>query len=49
MNVLNADDEELDVSHVYAVCNKSFHGRRGKYVLFMTNFGDDGTPQVCRR
>jgi hypothetical protein len=44
---LKGDDEEFDVSHIFVVCiNKSLHGRRGKYLLFMTHFRDDDIPLV---
>jgi hypothetical protein len=47
--VLEGDDEEFDVSHISVVCIKSLHGRRSKYLLFMTHFTDDEIPQVCHR
>jgi hypothetical protein len=46
---LEEDDEEFDVSHIYVVCVKSLHGRRGKYLLFMTHFRDDDIPLVWHR
>jgi hypothetical protein len=47
--VLERDDEEFDVSHIYVVCVKSLPGRRGKYLLFMTHFHDDDIPLVWHR
>jgi hypothetical protein len=47
--VHEGDDEEFDVSHIFAVCIKSLLGRRGKYVLFMTHFSDDDIPPVRHR
>jgi hypothetical protein len=47
--VLEGDDEEFDVSHISFVCIKSLHGRRGKYLLFMTHFRDDDIPLVWHR
>jgi hypothetical protein len=49
VTVLEGDDEEFDVSHISAVCIKSLHGRRGKYLLFMTHFNDDDIPPVWHR
>jgi hypothetical protein len=43
------DDEEFDVSHISVVCIKSLHGRRGKYLLFMTHFRDDDFPPAWHR
>jgi hypothetical protein len=43
------DDEEFDVSHIYDVCIKSLHGRRGKYLLIMTHFSDYDIPLVWHR
>jgi hypothetical protein len=43
------DDEEFDVSHISVVCIKSLHGRRGKYLLFMTHFNDNDIPPVWHR
>jgi hypothetical protein len=39
----------MDVSHISDVCFKSLPGRRGKYLLFMTHFIDDGIPHVWHR
>jgi hypothetical protein len=47
--VPEGDDEEFDVSHISVVCIKSLHGRRGKYLLFMTHFCDDDIPHVWHR
>jgi hypothetical protein len=47
--VLEGDDEEFDVSNVYALCIKSLLGRRGKYLLFMTHFRDDDIPPIGHR
>jgi hypothetical protein len=44
--VHEGDDDEFDVSHIFALCIKSLHGRRGKYILFMTHFSDDDIPPV---
>jgi hypothetical protein len=49
MTVLEGDDEEFDVSHIFVVCMKSLHGRRSKYLLFMTHFRDDDIPPVWHR
>jgi hypothetical protein len=49
MTVLEGDDEEFDVSHIYAVCIKSLPRRRGKYLLCMTHFSDDDIPHVWHR
>jgi hypothetical protein len=43
------DDDEFDVSHIVVMCIKSILGRRGKYLLFMTHFNDDGNPFVWDR
>jgi hypothetical protein len=44
VTVPEGDDEEFDISHISVVCVKSLHGRRGKYLLFMTHFRDDDIP-----
>jgi hypothetical protein len=49
VTVPEGDDEEFDVSHIYFMCIKSLHGRRGKYLLFMTHFTDDDIPPVWHR
>jgi hypothetical protein len=49
VNVPQGDDDEFEISHIFAVCIKSLHGRRGKYLLFMTHFGDDDIPRVWHR
>jgi hypothetical protein len=49
VTVPKGDDEEFDVSHISVVCIKSLHGRRGKYLLFMTYFRDDDIPPVWHR
>jgi hypothetical protein len=49
VTVLGGDDEEFDVSHISPVCIKSLHGRRGKYLLYMTHFSDDDIPPVWHR
>jgi hypothetical protein len=46
VTVLERDDEEFDVSHIYVVCIKSLPTRRGKYLLFKTHFSDDEIPLV---
>jgi hypothetical protein len=46
VTVPEGDDEEFDVSHISAMCIKSFLGRRGKYLLFMTHFSDDDISPV---
>jgi hypothetical protein len=47
--VPEGDDEEFDVSHISVVRIKSLHGRRSKYLLFMTHFSDDDIPHVRHR
>jgi hypothetical protein len=47
--VPEGDDEEFDVSHISVVCIESQPGRRGKYLLFMTHFGDNDIPPVWHR
>jgi hypothetical protein len=47
--IREGDDEEFDVSPIFVVCIKSLHGRRGKYLLFMTHFSDDDIPPVWHR
>jgi hypothetical protein len=49
VTVPEGDDDEFDVSHISAVCIKSLHGRRGRYLLFMTHFSDDDIPPVWHR
>jgi hypothetical protein len=49
VKVHEGDDEEFDVSHIFAVCIKSLPGRRSKYMLFMTHFIDDDIPHVWHR
>jgi hypothetical protein len=49
VTIREGDDAALDFSHIYAVCIKSLHGRRGKYLLFMTHFSDDDIPPVWHR
>jgi hypothetical protein len=49
VTVPKGDDEEFDVSHISTVCIKSLPGRRGKYLLFMTHFSDNGIPPVWHR
>jgi hypothetical protein len=49
VTIHEGDDEEFDVSHISVVCIKSLHGRRGKYLLFMTHFSDDDIPHVWHR
>jgi hypothetical protein len=46
MIVFEGDDDEFEVSNIYAVCIKSLPSRRGKYLLFMTLFCDDNIPPV---
>jgi hypothetical protein len=43
------DEEQFDVSHIYAVCIKSLPGRRGKYMLFLTHISDDDIPPIWHR
>jgi hypothetical protein len=43
------DDDEFEVSHIYDVCIKSFQGRRGKYLLFMTYCNEDDIPPILHR
>jgi hypothetical protein len=38
MTVLEGDDEEVDVSHIFVDRIKSLPRRRGRYLLFMTHF-----------
>jgi hypothetical protein len=47
--VLEGDDDEFDVSHIFVVCIKSLPRRRGKYLSFMTNFNDDDIPPLWHR
>jgi hypothetical protein len=49
VTVPQGDDDEFEVFHIYDVCIKSLHGRRGKYMLFMTHFIDDDIPPVMHR
>jgi hypothetical protein len=42
-------DDEFDVSNISAVCIKSLHERRCKYLLFMMHFSDDDIPLVWHR
>jgi hypothetical protein len=49
MTVPKGDDEEFVVFQISAVCIKSLHGRRGKYLLFMTHFRGDDIPPVWHR
>jgi hypothetical protein len=49
VTIPEGDDEEIDVSHISAVCIKSLPGRRVKYMLFMTHLSDDDIPQVWHR
>jgi hypothetical protein len=49
VTVPKGDDEEFEVFHICAVCIKSLLGRRGKYLLFMTHFSDDGIPPLWHR
>jgi hypothetical protein len=49
VTVFEGDDEEFDVSHIFAVCIKSLLGRRGKYLLFMTHITDDDIPHAWHR
>jgi hypothetical protein len=46
---LEGDDDEFEVSHISVVCINSFHGRRGMYLLFMTQFNDEDIPPVWHR
>jgi hypothetical protein len=49
VTIPEGDDEEFDVSHMSSVCIKSLHGRRGKYLLFMTHFSDADIPPIRHR
>jgi hypothetical protein len=49
VTVPEGDDEEFDVSHISVVCIKSLHGRRDRYLLFMTHFSYDDIPPVWYR
>jgi hypothetical protein len=49
VTIPEGDDEEFDVSHMFAVCINSLPGRRGKYLLPMTHFSDDGIPPIWHR
>jgi hypothetical protein len=49
VTLLGEDDEDFDVSHIIAICTKPLHGRRGKYLLFMTYFSDANIPHVWHR
>jgi hypothetical protein len=49
LTVPKGDDEEFEVSHIYVVCIKSSHGRRGRCLLFMTHFDDDDIPHIWHR
>jgi hypothetical protein len=49
VTVPEGDDGEYEISHIYVVCIKLLHGRRGKYFLFMTHFSDDDIPHVRHR
>jgi hypothetical protein len=46
VTVLEGDDDEFEVFHIFVVCIKSLLGRRGKYLLFMTHFSDDDIPHA---
>jgi hypothetical protein len=43
------DDDEVDVSHIFAVCIKPLDECLGKYFLFMAHFNDDDIPRVSHR
>jgi hypothetical protein len=49
VTVPEGDDEEFDFSHIFDVCIKSLHGRRGKCLFFMKHFSDDDIPHVSHR
>jgi hypothetical protein len=49
VTVLEGDDDEFKVSHISAMCIKSLHGRRRKYLQIMTHFSDDDIPHVWHR
>jgi hypothetical protein len=49
MTILEGDDEEFDVLHIFVVCIKSLPRRRGKYLLFMTHFSDNDILPVRHR
>jgi hypothetical protein len=42
VDTFEGDNEEFEVSQISVVCIKSL--RRGKYLLFMTHFGDEDIP-----
>jgi hypothetical protein len=44
-----SDDDEFKVSHIFVVCIKSLHGRRGGDLLFITHFSDDDVSHVWHR
>jgi hypothetical protein len=49
VTVLEGDDDEFHVSHIFVVCIKSLPGRRGIYLLLMTHFRDDDIPSAMHR
>jgi hypothetical protein len=49
ITVYEGDDDEFEVSHISAVYIKSLLGRRGRYLLFMTHFSEDGIPPILHR
>jgi hypothetical protein len=49
VTIPEGDDEEFDVSHISDVCIKWLHRQRGKYLLFVTHFGDDDIPPAWHR
>jgi hypothetical protein len=49
VTIPQGDDEDFDVSHIPYVSVKSLHGRRGKYLLFMTHFSDNDVPPIRHR
>jgi hypothetical protein len=49
VTVQEGDEEEFDVSHIFAVCINSLPRHRGKYLLFTTHISDDDIPHVWHR
>jgi hypothetical protein len=46
---LEDDDEEFGVPNISVACIKSLHGRRGKYLVFMTHFSDGDISPIWHR
>jgi hypothetical protein len=49
VTILEGDEEEFEVSQIFASGIKSLPGFRGKYLLFMAHFNDDDIPPVWHR